>query len=31
VAAASPTHVPKPYLPTELAWRLRGPRLARTG
>ena len=23
--------VPKPYLPTELAWLLRGPQLARTG
>jgi CheY-like chemotaxis protein len=31
VADASTVYVPKPYLPTELAWLLRGPRLARTG
>ncbi len=33
VAVADPSiiYVPKPYLPTELAWLLRGPRLARTG
>jgi DNA-binding NtrC family response regulator len=31
VADASTVFVPKPYLPTELAWLLRGPRLARTG